>query len=123
MLRDGNWFGNQVVDSEWIKTIRSTYTPLKEMNPQENRDGDFAYGYMWWIYAGDDPRLEGAYTASGAFGQFIMVIPRLDMVIAHKTNPSLADRTEYANEQWKITVTLEDFLSLVRKVVDAKLPE
>jgi CubicO group peptidase (beta-lactamase class C family) len=29
--------------------------------------------------------LDGAYTASGAFGQFITIVPALDLVIAHKT--------------------------------------
>jgi CubicO group peptidase (beta-lactamase class C family) len=28
---------------------------------------------------------EGAYSATGAFGQFITVLPKLDLVIAHKT--------------------------------------
>ena len=29
--------------------------------------------------------LDGAFTASGSFGQYITVVPALDMVIAHKT--------------------------------------
>ena len=30
---------------------------------------------------------QGAYTGRGAYGQFITVIPSLDMVVAHKTVP------------------------------------
>ena len=29
--------------------------------------------------------MKGGYTASGAFGQFITVLPKLDLVVAHKT--------------------------------------
>ena len=45
------------------------------------------YGYMWWIW--DVPHntgaYEGAYTAAGAYGQYITVLPKLDLVVAHKT--------------------------------------
>jgi hypothetical protein len=39
-------------------------------------DGDWAAGPF-----------KGAYTGIGAIGQFITVLPALDMVIAHKTVP------------------------------------
>lgn len=120
MLRDGDWFGEQVVSADWARRIRSTVTPLDEMNPEEVRQGDFAYGYMWWTYEGDDPRLAGCYTGMGAYGQFITVIPRLDMVIAHKTAPSMGDRLKYEEDPDKISVLLEDYLDMVRAVVDAK---
>ena len=47
-----------------------------------------AYGHLWWILSGPPFRggpLEGAFTASGAYGQFMTVIPRWDVVVAHKT--------------------------------------
>ena len=42
---------------------------------------------MWWVRdrPGGRPGTEGMYHASGAYGQFITVLPALDMVIAHKT--------------------------------------
>ena len=47
----------------------------------------FGYGYLWWVW--DSPNnkgaYEGAYTAQGNFGQYISVLPALDLVIAHKT--------------------------------------
>ncbi|MBM3764559.1 MAG: hypothetical protein FJW32_04125 [Acidobacteria bacterium] len=49
----------------------------------------WGYGYMWWIW--DDHNrvgpLQGAYTGIGAVGQYITVLPALDLVIAHKTVP------------------------------------
>ncbi len=87
MLREGNWNGAQVVPREWAKKISSVITPLEEMNPVPRRQGRLAYGYMWWVW--DGPKASGhyagAYTARGAYGQYITVLPAIDMVVAHKT--------------------------------------
>ncbi len=87
MLRDGVWNGSQVVPTSWIKKIRRVKTPVEEMNPAPYKEGAFGYGYMWWIWDGPKAgsHFKGAYTASGAYGQYITVLPVLDMVIAHKT--------------------------------------
>jgi CubicO group peptidase (beta-lactamase class C family) len=88
MLREGRWGDKQVISQEWARRISSVVTPLEEMNPPRRRDGYFGYGYMWWVW--DGPRavgpFAGAYTARGAVGQWITVMPAVDLVIAHKTN-------------------------------------
>jgi len=87
MLREGEWDGRQIVPKAWVRRISQIKTPLEEMNPEPYRKGTFGYGYMWWVW--DGPKAfapyKGAYTASGAYGQYITVLPALDMVIAHKT--------------------------------------
>ena len=87
MLRDGAWDGSQVVPTSWIKRIRRATTPVEDMNPAPYKEGAFGYGTMWWVWDGPKAgvHFEGAYTASGAYGQYITVLPQLDMVIAHKT--------------------------------------
>jgi len=42
---------------------------------------------MWWLFERmyDNPDFEGAYTATGHGGQYITVIPKKNIVIAHKT--------------------------------------
>jgi CubicO group peptidase (beta-lactamase class C family) len=87
MLRKGRWAGREIVPSDWVDTIVSVVTPLEEMNPLPLREGYFGYGYMWWVWDGPEAvgPFEGAYTGRGAFGQYITVLPALDMVIAHKT--------------------------------------
>jgi len=47
---------------------------------------------MWWVWDGPavPEAFRGAYTGRGAWGQFITVIPSLDMVVAHKTVPQVA---------------------------------
>ncbi len=87
MLREGEWNGSQVVPGQWTRRISRAKTRVPDMNPDFYKKGDFGYGYMWWVW--DGPKAvgpyQGAYTASGAYGQYITVLPALDMVVAHKT--------------------------------------
>jgi CubicO group peptidase (beta-lactamase class C family) len=87
MLREGNWNGTQVVPREWVRNSTRLVTPRAEMNPEHHRQGSFGYGYLWWIFDAPDldPAYEGAYVAHGAIGQHILVMPALDLVVAHKT--------------------------------------
>jgi CubicO group peptidase (beta-lactamase class C family) len=89
MLRGGNWDGEQLVPEDWAGEIVSVITPVEEMNPEPLKNGPFGYGYMWWVWDGEDAvgAFEGAYTGRGAYGQYITVLPALDMVVAHKTVP------------------------------------
>ncbi len=89
MLHEGNWDGRQIIPRDWARRIVSVVTPYDEMNPEPMRGGEFGYGYMWWVFDGPDtpPAYRGGYTARGAKGQYITVLPALDMVIAHKTAP------------------------------------
>lgn len=90
MLNKGQWKGKQIVSQKWIEQITSTVTPAKTVNERYGRNDSspfqFSYGYMWWLVDNfkNHPDFEGAYTASGWGGQFITVIPKLNIVVAHK---------------------------------------
>lgn len=87
MLREGRWQDRQVVPRDWVRRITSVVTPVEQMNPAPLRYMGWGYGYMWWVADGDDtpPAFRGAYSGRGAYGQYITVLPALDMVVAHKT--------------------------------------
>lgn len=93
MLREGEWNGRQVVPREWARRIVQPHTRLENMNPPSRKDV-VGYGYLWWVWDGPEATgpYEGAYSGRGAIGQYITVLPKLDMVIAHKTVPG-GDRT------------------------------
>ena len=76
----GVWKGSRVLNEAWIKT--STV-------PHAQIDDQTGYGYLWWPVDGawNTGPYEGAYSGIGAVGQYITVIPKLDIVIAHKTEP------------------------------------
>jgi CubicO group peptidase (beta-lactamase class C family) len=109
MLNEGSWDGRQVLSPEWARRIVSVVTPLEEMNPIRRRDGYFGYGYMWWVW--DGPRavgpFKGAYTGRGAVGQWITVLPAVDLVIAHKTNSVYRRTTSWASWHRMVELILE----------------
>ena len=80
MLRHGQWRDHQVIPAEWVRLSTSVRTPASEM-----QDSDLGYGYLWWVCEDAKGPYHGAFTATGSFGQFITVLPELDMVVAHKT--------------------------------------
>ena len=94
MLRMGKWNGKQIITTNWVKTITRVITPLQKMNPESYKKGKFGYGVMWWVWDGPEAKgpYKGAYTARGAYGQYITVLPALDMVISHKTAVPPRDR-------------------------------
>jgi CubicO group peptidase (beta-lactamase class C family) len=116
MLRDGGWAGTQVIPRDWVRKITSVVTPVGQMNPTRRRRGPFGYGYLWWVWDGPAAAgaYAGAYTAMGLYGQFITVLPALDMVIAHKT-AVVPDRPTRR-------VTTTQYLEVVRRLAAAKLP-
>lgn len=93
MLREGRWKNIQVMPPGWSRHITRLVTPYAELIPQRQRrlgeNQHWGYGSMWWVWdaAPDSGPMAGAYTARGLGGQYITVIPQLDMVIAHKVDP------------------------------------
>jgi len=110
MLRGGKWEDKQILSIPWHKEIISVVTPKREMNPITPSRDLFEYGYMWWLFnVNNEPALKGAYTAWGAMGQYITVIPELDMVVAHKTD-AIYDRK----------TTFEQYYHLLRMIINSK---
>jgi CubicO group peptidase (beta-lactamase class C family) len=109
MLREGNWNGEQVISRDWVRRISGIVTPLEEMNPVGRRDGYFGYGYMWWVWDGARAvgPFEAAYTARGAVGQWITVLPAEDLVISHKTNSVYGRTTSWTSYERMIELLLE----------------
>ena len=95
MLNKGEWNEKQLVSRKWIEKITTTVTPVDTVNSRygrtESSPFQFSYGYMWWLVDNfkHHPDFEGAYSATGYGGQFITIIPKLNMVIAHKTKLGL----------------------------------
>lgn len=85
MLRQGNWRGQQLVPADWVREMTTPTTRSADMHPPKTAAYHLDYGYLWWLL--DEPAdspLAGAYTAWGLLGQFILVVPKRHLVIAHK---------------------------------------
>lgn len=86
MLQMGEWKGEQLIPREWVEQMTTIVTPSEEMNPEGYRSLGLGHGYTWWIWQDPDPAgpFAGAYSYFGSYGQYLTVLPRLDMVIAHQ---------------------------------------
>jgi CubicO group peptidase (beta-lactamase class C family) len=62
-LHNGNWNGRQIIPEQWVQESTKNQVP-----------SGTKYGYWWWPDADD-------YQARGWGGQYIIVNPKLDMVV------------------------------------------
>jgi CubicO group peptidase (beta-lactamase class C family) len=105
-LRDGVWRGRQIIPRDWVKESTTSYSDAGESG---------GYGYLWWV-AKEGKHLPsvalpaGAYSARGAGGHYILVIPALDLVVVHRVNTDIADRD----------VTAAQFGELMRLILEAR---
>ena len=75
----GVWEGERILAEDYVRlatTNQNDSATEQEHNPDAS-DNFLGYGFQMWMC-----RPEGAYRADGAMGQFTIVLPRLDMIIA-----------------------------------------
>lgn len=72
-LQQGKWQGRQLVPEAWVEAATARQTS-NGSNPQS--DWDQGYGYQFWRCR------HGAYRGDGAFGQYCVVLPEQDAVLA-----------------------------------------
>jgi len=72
-LQKGNWNGKQLISKEWIEEATS-YQTSNGSNPDS--DWEQGYGYQFWLCR------HNIYRGDGAFGQYCIIMPEHDAVIA-----------------------------------------
>jgi CubicO group peptidase (beta-lactamase class C family) len=72
-LQKGKWEGKQLVPEAWVEAATARQTS-NGSNPKS--DWEQGYGYQFWRCR------HGAYRGDGAFGQYCIVLPEQDAVIA-----------------------------------------
>jgi hypothetical protein len=72
-LQKGTWQGKQLISKNWIELATSKQVS-NGSNPTS--DWDQGYGFQFWRCR------NGAYRGDGAFGQYCIVLPEQDAVIA-----------------------------------------
>ncbi|HSL21982.1 MAG TPA: serine hydrolase [Vicinamibacterales bacterium] len=105
-LRGGRWNGRQVVPESWVKDSVTSYSEAGSSG---------GYGYLWWVAAGGRhvPGASlpgGSYSARGAGGHYILVVPSYDLVIVHRVNTDIRGNS----------VTADQFGRLVQLILDAR---
>ncbi|MDQ2776925.1 MAG: beta-lactamase family protein [Acidobacteriota bacterium] len=76
-LQKGKWHGKQLIPQEWIEqSTTKQISNEKEGHAKIGPDWEQGYGFQFWVCR------HNAYRADGAAGQFIVVIPDKDVVVA-----------------------------------------
>ncbi|MFT4547953.1 MAG: hypothetical protein ACI9MB_001902, partial [Verrucomicrobiales bacterium] len=72
-LQKGKWNGKQLLSEKWVEMATS-----RQMSNGSNPDGDWdqGYGFQFWRCR------HNGYRGDGAFGQYCVVMPDEDMVVA-----------------------------------------
>jgi CubicO group peptidase (beta-lactamase class C family) len=89
-LQKGKWRGKQLISAAWVEEATS-YQTSNGSSPLS--DWDQGYGYQFWRCR------NGAYRGDGAFGQYCVVLPQQDAVIA--ITSGLRDMQAVLNLVWE----------------------
>ncbi len=73
-LQKGQWNGRQLVPQAWVE--EATHRHIANGDPTKLNDWSQGYGYQFWRCQHD------AYRGDGAFGQFCIIMPEQDAVLA-----------------------------------------
>lgn len=76
-LQKGVWNGERLLDESWIESATS---PQISNGSDPQSDWAQGYGFQFWMCR------HGAYRGDGAFGQFCVVMPEQDAVVAITSN-------------------------------------
>jgi CubicO group peptidase (beta-lactamase class C family) len=74
-LERGVWHGQRLLPAEWVDAATSFQVP-NDASGTTNPDWQQGYGYQFWRCR------HGAYRGDGAFGQFCVVLPEQEAVLA-----------------------------------------
>ncbi len=72
-LRRGEWNGKRILSPEWVEMATSKQI---DNGSDPNSDWNQGYGFQFWRCR------HGAYRGDGAFGQYCVVLPEKDVVVA-----------------------------------------
>lgn len=87
MLKDGNWYGNQIISKDWVlESTRENKSIPREIYPRwfGTKAKRIYYTYQWWGHVNEDSTFH--FYANGNLGQNIYIIPHKETVIVHCGN-------------------------------------
>jgi CubicO group peptidase (beta-lactamase class C family) len=96
-LQKGKWNGRQILPQGWVEEASTAHIiqhPGYSQAKRDSSDWEQGYGYQMWRCRNN------AYRGDGAFGQYAIVIPEQDAVIA--ITSETADMQGELNLIWKI---------------------
>ena len=104
LLQRGRWNGRQLIPAQWIDTMTSNLVPsiplnafTSKMDPEMLHDpwNDHSQGYGYFVWQGN----YDTYRAEGLLGQYIIVKPEKELVLAITSNSNMDQK--YIDLIWK----------------------
>jgi CubicO group peptidase (beta-lactamase class C family) len=84
-LHHGRWGRRQVVPEAWVEKSTHANEMVKFHDVETG-----GYEYLWWVEYGGahlpEASLPGMYSARGAGGHYLLVVPSLDLVIVNRAD-------------------------------------
>ncbi len=92
-MHDGQWQGRQVIPRAWVEKSTTSYSQAGK---------GIGYGLLWWVSTGSyhlKNKIRGkAFSARGNWGQYIVVLPAHNLVVAMSTDKSAGARKVKSKE-------------------------
>lgn len=106
-LRQGQWQGTQIIPQAWIADSIKPYSDASDW-------GRGGYGMLWWVTLNHrlfpGVAISGnAFAGTGRGGDYLVIIPDLDLVVVHRTDPPMS------------VVDDEQLGALLKLILDAKM--
>jgi CubicO group peptidase (beta-lactamase class C family) len=79
-LQGGDWNGTQVIPNSWVSESTRSYS---------DAGNGFGYGYLWWVNGFD--LAFNSFSAWGALGKCIVVVPERALVVAFANHTEFPD--------------------------------
>jgi CubicO group peptidase (beta-lactamase class C family) len=118
----GRWRGRRIVPEDWVE--KSSHAQEMVKMGDTNLGG---YEYLWWVEYGGvhlagGATLPGMYSAQGAGGHYILIVPSLDLVIVHRfdNEPQHREIKAVLYAAQKEGIYDDEFGHLVKLILDAK---
>ncbi|MCX8129213.1 MAG: beta-lactamase family protein [Clostridia bacterium] len=80
-LNKGMWNNKRVLSAEWVEESTKKHV---DTEPEKTRGTPTGYGYKWWTF---EEKGYYIYAAAGFGGQYICIIPDLDIVLVTTSLP------------------------------------
>ncbi len=109
-LNDGVVDGKQIIPAEWVTESFQAYS----LSPYGSLDyfRNIRYGYLWWIA---DVGSHQVYFAWGHGGQYIVIVPDLDMVVVSAADAFVGD---FSQDSWEMEKGIMDLIGELVASID-----